>query len=196
MDAIIEPRIYKAVGDVELAVHSLTDELVNGRILFLDTPVTSAVTSCLVKTLLVLEQQDAYAPVTLVVSSPGGSVADGLALIDVMQSVSCPVNTVGMGLVASMAAVILACGDHRSAYANTQVMIHQLMGGAGMQQQTDIDIAAERMRELRSRLDGLLASKAHLSAQEFHVLTERDCWCSAERALELGLIDEIVPRKS
>lgn len=196
MATILEPRIFKPSGDEELHSVTLTDELVNSRVLFLDGPIVSDFVSYLVKCLFVLENQDAEAPVTLVVSSPGGEVASGLALIDVMQSVSCPVHTVGMGVVASMAAVVLACGDRRSAYANSQIMIHQLMGGVGMQQQTDIDIAAERMREMRNRLDQLLASKALLSAQEFHKLTERDCWCSAERALELGLIDEIVAKKA
>ena len=120
------------------------------------------------------------------------SVTAGLALIDTMQSLDCPVITVGEGVVASMAAVILACGDHRQVYRHTQVLIHQLMGGMGMAQQTDIEIVAQHTAAMRAELDELLAEHGNLSAQEFHELTERDCWCNARRALELGLVDEVI----
>ena len=113
----------------------------------------------LIKSMLVLEHEDADAPITLVISSPGGSVYAGLALVDVMQHLSCPVNTIATGMVASMASVILAAGSHRMAYAHAYVLIHQLMGSSGMAQQTDIEIVANHTTELRGVLDKLLAER-------------------------------------
>ncbi len=170
-------------------------DLYNSRVMFVEGEITSQVVMPIIKGLFELEHQDPQAPITLVVSSPGGEVYAGLALIDVMQALDCPVHTVGVGLVASMGAVILASGDKRSAYANTQIMIHQLIGGAGMLQQSDFEITADHIRDLRLRTDELLARRGALSAEEFHELTERNHWCNAERALELGIIDEIIPRK-
>lgn len=184
----------KAEGARREAV-SVGSELYNSRIMFVEGEICAQGVMQIIKGLLALEQQDSQVPITLVVSSPGGEVSAGLALIDTMQALSCPVHTVGMGLVASMGAVILASGDKRSAYANTQVMIHQLIGGTGMLQQSDIEITADHIRDLRSRLDELLAEHGNLSAEEFHELTERDGWCTAQRALDLGIIDEIVPKK-
>lgn len=174
---------------------SVGSELFNSRIMFVEGEICAEGVMRIIKGLFALEQQDAQAPITLVVSSPGGEVSAGLALIDTMQALSCPIHTVGVGLVASMGAVILASGDKRSAYANTQIMIHQLIGGTGMLQQSDIEITADHIRELRFRLDELLAEHGNLSAEEFHALTERDCWCTAQRALDLGIIDEIIPKK-
>lgn len=167
-------------------------ELYNSRVLMLSDQVTSATCSQLIASMLVLERKDPDTPITLLVNSPGGDVYAGLGLIDVMHDLSCPVDTVGYGLVASMASVILACGCHRSAYPNTNILLHQLMTGTGMSQQTDIDIVASHAASLRCRLDSLLAERMSLNAKEVHTLTERDCWCDAERALELGVIDKII----
>lgn len=171
---------------------SLTNDLFNSRVLVLDETVTQQNAMTLVKALLALERQNAEEPVTLLISSPGGDVYAGLALIDAMRGLSCPVNTVASGMVASMAAVILAAGSHRSAYPHAYILIHQLMGGSGMAQQSDIEIAANHAAELRGVLDELLAEQSRATAEQFHAMTERDCWCTAEQALELGLIDEIL----
>ena len=167
-------------------------ELFNSRVLMLNTEVTAASCTQLIADLLVLERKDPHAPVTMLISSPGGDVHAGLGLIDVMNDVSCPVNTVACGLVASMASVILACGARRSAYANAQILLHQLMAGTGIAQQSDIDILAAHTAAMRARLDTLLARRCHLATSEVHALTDRDCWCDAEQALELGIIDEII----
>ncbi len=190
-----ELMILRRAKDLRAETVPVGVELFNSRVLFVEGVICDEGVSRVIKGLLALEKEDPEAPITLVVNSPGGSVTAGLALIDIMQSISCPVHTVGMGMIASAAAVILACGDHRAVYPNAQVMIHQLLGGLGMSQQSDIEIAAEQLRSLRGRLDALLAEKGKLSVEEFHKLTERDCWCDAERALELGIVDEIVPRK-
>lgn len=161
-----EPSIIKKSKDGRVAAVDMASELLNSRVLLLEGEVNDATCNGLIKSML--------------------------ALIDTMQSLDCPVITVGEGVVASMAAVILACGDHRQVYRHTQVLIHQLMGGMGMAQQTDIEIVAQHTAAMRAELDELLAEHGNLSAQEFHELTERDCWCNARRALELGLVDEVI----
>ncbi len=188
----IEPYILTTDPDGYTKAIDLTNDLFNSRVLILNEPVTQQNAMMLIKSLLVLERQNPEEPVTLLISSAGGDVYAGLALIDAMQGLSCPVNTVATGMVASMAAVILAAGSHRAAYPHAYVLIHQLMGGSGMAQQTDIEIAANHASELRSVLDNLLSEHGRATADQFHAMTERDCWCTAERALELGLIDEIL----
>lgn len=192
MNPIIEPTLIKTQSDGRIATVSTTSELFNSRVLMLEGEVNDIVCNSLIRSMLVLEHQSANEPITLIINSPGGSVTAGLALIDTMQALDCPVHTVGEGMVASMGAVILASGDHRSVYRHTQVLIHQIMGGTGVAQQTDIEIVAQHTSDMRHALDELLAERSKLSAQEFHDLTERDCWCTADRALELGLVDEII----
>ena len=187
-----EPSGIKNKQDGTVVAIDMRSELFNSRVLLLGGPVDDDQCNSLIRSMLVLERQDAHEPITLIINSPGGSVTAGLALIDTMQSLDCSVITVGEGVVASMAAVILACGDHRQVYRHTQVLIHQLMGGTGMAQQTDIEIVAQHTAVMRSELDELLAEHGSLSAHEFHHHTERDCWCNAKRALELGLVDEVI----
>lgn len=167
-------------------------ELFNHRVLMLNSEVTTATCSQLIADLLVLEYKDPHAPVTLLISSPGGEVHAGLGLIDVMDDIACPVNTVAFGLVASMASVILACGARRRAYPNSQILLHQLMTSTGVAQQSDIDILAAQTSAMRGRLDELLARRCGSTPSSIHELTDRDCWCDAERALELGIIDEVI----
>lgn len=167
-------------------------ELFNNRVLMLDGPINLKMGSQLIANLLVLENKNPEAPITLLISGPGGDVYSGLGLIDVMHDISCPIYTVGYGLVASMSSVILACGDSRSVYPNTHVLLHQLMAGAGISQQSDIDIIAGHVSMLRERLDSLLAGRIALSKDEIHRLTDRDCWCNAQDAVRLGIVDRII----
>lgn len=187
-----ELSIIKKSKDGRVAAVDMASEPLNSRVLLLEGEVNDVTCNGLIKSMLVMEHQSATEPITLIINSPGGGVTAGLALIDTLQSLDCPVITVGEGVVASMAAVIMACGDRRQVYRHTQVLIHQLMGGTGMAQQTDIEIAAQRIAALRTELDELLAEHGKLSSQEFHELTECDCWCNAKRALELGLMDEVI----
>ena len=187
-----ELSIIKKSKDGRVAAVDMASEPLNSRVLLLEGEVNDVTCNGLIKSMLVMEHQSVTEPITLIINSPGGGVTAGLALIDTLQSLDCPVITVGEGVVASMAAVIMACGDRRQVYRYTQVLIHQLMGGTGMAQQTDIEIAAQRIAALRTELDELLAEHGKLSSQEFHELTERDCWCNAKRALELGLMDEVI----
>ena len=189
------PIMAKPLADGTYLATDITTELYDGRILRLDGEVTQEACMELCSLLLLLEREDPEAPVTLIISSPGGSVMAGLALIDVMADVSCPVHTVALGMVASMGSVILACGDERAAYPHAEVMVHQIMaGGGGMSQQTDVEIAARHTARLRRTLDELLAAHSKLTAEEVHDLTERDCYLTAEEALGYGFIDKIVGR--
>ena len=187
-----EPNIITIEEDNSLRSVSVSDELTNSRVLVLDGQVEKDAVMTLIKTMLVLEHEDPEAEITLIISSPGGDVYSGMALVDAMQSLSCPITTIAMGLVASMASVILANGDRRLAYPHAYILIHQLSSVNGMSQQTDLEIAANHAAELRGVLDELLARKTSKAPDDFHAMTERDCWCSAERALELGIIDEII----
>lgn len=108
-----EPSIIKKSKDGRVAAVDMASELLNSRVLLLEGEVNDVTCNGLIKSMLVLEHQSAAEPITLIINSPGGSVTAGLALIDTMQSLDCPVITVGEGVVASMAAVILACGDRR-----------------------------------------------------------------------------------
>ncbi len=188
---IAEPAIIKKRSESSISLCRTADELANSRVLFLDNQVTQESVSILIKWLLYLENKDPETPITLMISSPGGDVYAGLALCDVMADLECSVKTVALGMVASIATVILACGDERAAYPHTHIMIHQLMGGMGMSQQSDIEIAAQHMADMRSLLEQILSEHGSRTAKEFHELSERDLWCTAQEALELGLIDTV-----
>lgn len=187
-----EPSIIKIQKDGRYFSNPITNELFNSRILVLDSDVNSATCSLLIKSMLTLEKEDSEAPITLLITSGGGDVFTGLGLIGVMKNLSCPVHTVCVGYAASMAAIILASGSKRSIYKDSYVMIHQPKSAAGLMQQTDFDVQAELMAKLRLQSEKLLSEHCNMSTDEFHKLTERDCWCDAERALKLGLVDEIL----
>lgn len=187
-----EPSIIKIQKDGHYFSNPITNELFNSRILVLDSEVDRASSSRLIKCMLVLENEDQNAPITLLITSSGGDVFAGLGLIGVMKNLSCPVHTVCVGYAASMAAVILASGSKRLMYKDSYVMIHQPKSATGFIQQTDFDVQADLMSKLRTQSERMLSERSDLDMEEFHVLTERDCWCDAERALALGLIDNII----
>lgn len=187
-----EPAIIESEYGSATSLRRTVDELANSRVLFLDEQVTQGSVSVLIKWLLYLDSKEPTEPITLMISSPGGDVYAGLALCDVMTSLECPVRTVAVGIVASIATVILACGTKRSAYPHTHILLHQPMSGIGVSQQSDIEITARHLAKVRSLLEEILSEHGSRSAAEFHELSERDLWCTAEQALELGLIDEII----
>jgi ATP-dependent Clp protease protease subunit len=131
-------------------------------------------------------------PITLVISSPGGEISAGFAILDAMRSIQSPIYTVGTGMVASMAAVLLACGDKRYATPLTCVMVHQPLGGA-MGQASDIEITARQILKLKDLLNTMLAEKMGKSVEDVAKLTDRDTYLDAQEALAHGLIDEITP---
>lgn len=186
-----EPSIIKNGGGTPVSLLRTVDELANSRVLFLDDQVTQESASALIKWLLYLDDKNPNEPITLMISSPGGEVYAGLALCDMMASLECTVKTIAVGMVASIATVILACGDERAAYPHAHIMLHQPMSGMRLSQQSDIEITARHLSNMRSLLEEILSEHGNRSAAEFHELSERDLWCTAQEALDLGLIDEI-----
>lgn len=154
--------------------------------------------SRVVEELLYIDYEQPGQPATMqIVCSPGGSVAAAFAILDTARRVKGGMTTVGTGMVASAAALLLTCaGDKGSRFAtkNCTIMIHQPLGTA-RGQETDVLIAAENLRRTRSHIEALIAEASGLSADRVHELCERDCYLTAEEALELGLIDGIIDHR-
>jgi ATP-dependent Clp protease protease subunit len=146
--------------------------------------------------LLSLESKNKKQEITMYINSPGGDVVAGLAIVDTMEHIACPVSTLAVGLAASMGAFILAHGDHQRRFAlpHATIMIHQPSGGVHGQA-TDIEIQAEHMLLVRDRLNVMLAERTGHSVEKIKRDTERDKFMSAIQALEYGLIDEIMQPK-
>ena len=147
--------------------------------------------------LLFLESQDPEKEINLYLNSPGGSVTAGLAIYDTMRYITAPVSTVCMGRAASMGAFLLAAGQKGMRYAlpNSQIMIHQPLGGF-QGQATDVDIHAREMLRIKERLNTMLAENTGKSYDEVVRATERDNFLTPEQALEFGIIDRVLVSRS
>lgn len=167
--------------------------LLKDRIVFLGTEVDDTVANMIVAQFLFLESEDPDKEITLYINSPGGVITAGLAIYDTMQYVRCPVATVCLGQAASMAAVLLACGEkgRRRALPNSRVMIHQPLGGF-RGQATDIEIHAREILDLRARLNTIMENHTGQPASKIKEDTERDRYLSAQDAKEYGIIDDVV----
>ncbi len=132
--------------------------------------------------------------ITLQINSPGGSVTDGLAILDTMNYIDCKIRVVALGMASSMAAVILSAGTRglRCATEHTEIMIHQPLGGASGQA-SDILIAANRIKNIREKLNTILAENVGQSLRQIEKDTDRDTIFTAQQALEYGIIDEVIP---
>ena len=164
----------------------------NNRTIWLTEEITPAISAKIVRQIRYLDKSG-IGEITLMINSPGGSVIDGLAICDAMKSAAAPVATVCCGMAASMAAVILACGckGRRKCYKHSEVMIHQLMGGA-QGQETDVAIAYLRMKRLKETLNSILSECTGQSLKKIAQDTERDFFMTAEEAVEYGIVDVIV----
>jgi ATP-dependent Clp protease protease subunit len=176
--------------------YDIFSRLLKDRIIFLGEDVNATTSSLIVAQMLFLESEDPDKEISLYINSPGGSVTDGLALVDTMNYIKCPVKTICLGLAASFGAVLLANGTKGKRYAtpNAEILIHQpLIGGNGISgQTTDIKIHAEQMIKTRERLTKILADRTGQPLEKVMADTERDHYMTAEEALEYGLIDEIL----
>ena len=171
--------------------YDIYSRLLNDRIVFLGEAIDDAVANTVVAQLLHLESADPDKDISLYINSPGGSVSAGLAIYDTMNYIRCDVST----MAASMGAFLLSGGakGKRFALPNSQIMIHQPMGGSGERtQQTDFEIIAKEMRKTRDRLEGILAKHTGQTIEKVHADSERDNWMSAEEALAYGLADKVV----
>jgi len=149
--------------------------------------------------LLFLDAQDSTKDIYLYVNTPGGSVSAGLAIVDTMNFIKADVQTIVMGMAASMGTVIASSGakGKRFMLPNAEYMIHQPMGGTGGgTQQTDMAIAAEHLLKTRKTLEKILADNSGKSVEQIHADAERDYWMSAQETLEYGFIDEIMANNS
>lgn len=180
-----------ARGERAFDVYSM---LLRDRIVFLGTPIDDQVANAVVAQMLILQREDPDKPIRLYINSPGGIIYAGLAIYDTMQVISAPIHTYGIGLVASMATVLLAAGHPGSRYAlpNTLVHIHQPLGGA-QGQAVDIEIEARRIIRERERLNEILAKHTGQPVERIIKDSDRNYYMEAPAAVEYGLIDEVLP---
>ncbi|MBQ3871972.1 MAG: ATP-dependent Clp protease proteolytic subunit, partial [Clostridia bacterium] len=143
-----------------------------------------------------LEAEDPDKDIYMYINSPGGSVSAGMAIYDTMQYVKCDVSTICIGMAASMGAFLLNAGTKgkRKALPNSEIMIHQPLGGA-QGQATDIEIQARQILKIKDKLSQIMAEKTGRDIEELRKDMERDFYMSAEEAKEYGIIDEVIPAK-
>lgn len=176
--------------------YDIFSRLLKDRIIFLGEDVNSASAGLVIAQLLFLESEDPEKEIFLYINSPGGSITDGMGIVDTMNYIKCPVSTICVGMAASMGAVLLASGEKGKRFAtpNSEILIHQpLIGGGGLSgQTTEIKIHADHMVKTREKLNKLLSEKTGQSLEQIEKDTERDHYMTAQEALEYGLIDEII----
>ena len=190
------PIVVETSGRTERA-YDIFSRLLKDRIVLLGSEVNDAVASLICAQLLFLESQDPEKEIYLYINSPGDSVTAGMAIYDTMNYITPPIATVCMGRAASMGAFLLSAGQKGMRYAlpNSQVMIHQPLGGF-QGQATDIDIHAREILRMRETLNGLLAKHTGQPIEKIAQDTERDNFMTAEMAQAYGLVDKVLaPRR-
>ena len=179
--------------------YDIFSRLLKDRIIFLAEDVNPTSASLVVAQLLFLESEDPDKEIYLYINSPGGSITDGMAIVDTINYIKCPVSTICVGLAASMGAVLLASGTKGKRYAtpNAEILIHQpLIAGGGLSgQTTEIKIHADHMVKTREKLNRILSEKTGQSLETIEKDTERDNYMTAEEALKYGLIDGIMDKR-
>ena len=176
--------------------YDIFSRLLNDRIIVLSDEVNDTTASLIVAQLLYLEGQDPEKDISLYINSPGGSVTAGMAIYDTMQYIKCDVSTICMGLAASMGAFLLSSGAKGKRYAlpNSEIMIHQPLGGA-RGQATDIKIVADQIIKTKERLNRILAENTGRSIEEIAKDTDRDNYLTAQEACEYGLVDKVIDKR-
>lgn len=177
--------------------YDIYSRLLNDRIIFLADEVNDVTASLVVAQMLYLESEDPDADISLYINSPGGSVSAGLAIYDTMNFIKCDVSTICVGMAASMGAFLLSSGakGKRLALPNSEIMIHQPLGGA-QGQATDIKIQADHILRTRERLNSILAKNTGKPIEIIAADTDRDNWLTAEAACEYGLIDKVIEHRA
>lgn len=190
------PMVIEKTGLGERS-YDIYSRLLNDRIVFLSDEVNDVTASLVVAQLLYLEAQDPDKDISLYINSPGGSISAGMAIYDTMNFIKCDVSTICVGMAASMGAFLLAAGAEgkRFALPNSEIMIHQPLGGA-QGQASDIKIQAEHILKIRKKLNEMLAKKTGKSIEEIERDTDRDNWLSADEAKEYGLIDKVIEKRA
>jgi len=194
-DALV-PMVIEQTSKGERS-YDIFSRLLGDRIIFLSDEVNDTTASLVVAQLLFLEAQDPDKDICFYINSPGGSVTAGMAIFDTMNYIKCDVSTICIGMAASMGAFLLAAGakGKRIALPNSEIMIHQPLGGA-KGQATDIKIQAELILRTRDNLNRILAENTGKTVEEVARDTERDNFMTAQQALEYGLIDKIFAKRA
>ena len=190
------PTVIEQTGRGERA-YDIYSRLLNDRIIFLADEVNDVTASLVVAQLLFLEAQDPDKDIAFYINSPGGSVTAGMAIYDTMNYIKCDVSTICIGMAASMGAFLLSSGAKGKRYAlpNSEIMIHQPLGGA-KGQASDIKIHAEHILKTRDKLNKILAQNTGKALEIIERDTERDNFMSADVACEYGLIDKVIDKRA
>lgn len=186
------PTVIEQTNRGERA-YDIFSRLLNDRIVMLSEEVNDTTASLVVAQLLFLEGQDPTKDISLYINSPGGSVSAGMAIYDTMQYIKCDVSTICIGMAASMGAFLLAAGakGKRFALPNSEIMIHQPLGGT-QGQATDIKIHTDHILRIRSNLNKILAERTGKPLEVIERDTDRDNFMSAEEAAAYGLVDKVI----
>ncbi len=189
------PYVIEQTGRGERS-YDIFSRLLDDRIVMLSDEVNDATASVVIAQLLYLEGKDPTKDINLYINSPGGSVTAGFAIYDTMQYIKCDVSTICIGMAASMGAFLLSSGakGKRIALPNSEIMIHQPLGGA-KGQATEIIIAADHIKKTRDKLNGILAANTGKPLDVIERDTDRDNFMSAQEALEYGLIDKVIEKR-
>ncbi len=173
--------------------YDIYSRLLNDRIVFLSEEVNDVTASLVVAQLLYLEAQDADKEISLYINSPGGSISSGMAIYDTMNFIKCDVSTICIGMAASMGAFLLAAGakGKRIALPNSEIMIHQPLGGA-KGQASDIKIHADWILKTKDKLNKILSENTGQPLDRLEKDTDRDNFMSADEAMAYGLIDKVI----
>jgi len=198
IDNSLVPYVVEQTSKGERS-YDIFSRLLKDRIIFLAEDVNPTSASLVVAQLLFLESEDPDREIHLYINSPGGSITDGMAIVDTINYIKCPVSTICVGLAASMGAVLLASGTKGKRYAtpNAEILIHQpLIAGGGLSgQTTEIKIHADHMVKTRDKLNRILSEKTGQDLATIEKDTERDNYMTAEEALKYGLIDGIMDKR-
>ncbi|WP_077613939.1 ATP-dependent Clp endopeptidase proteolytic subunit ClpP [Caenibacillus caldisaponilyticus] len=186
------PTVIEQTSRGERA-YDIYSRLLKDRIIFLGTPIDDNVANAIVAQLLFLEAENPEKDISLYINSPGGSISAGMAIYDTMQHINAKVSTICIGMAASMGAFLLAAGEpgKRFALPNSEIMIHQPLGGA-QGQATDIEIHARRILKMRETINRILSERTGQPIEVIERDTDRDHFMSAQEAKEYGLIDAVL----
>jgi ATP-dependent Clp protease, protease subunit len=189
------PTVIEKEGQIERA-YDIYSRLLKDRIIFLGEPINDHVANIVIAQMLFLAAEDKEKDIKFYINSPGGSVSAGLAIYDTMQYIKCPVSTICLGMAASMASVLLAAGEpgKRLALPNSEIMIHQVMGGAEGQA-SDIKIRAEHILKTKNKMNKILSQHTGQNINKIDKDSDRDNFMNASEAKSYGLIDKIINKE-
>ncbi len=189
------PMVIDQTGGIERS-YDIYSRLLEDRIIFLSGEINAETANSVIAQMLYLESKDSSKDINLYINSPGGSVDDGLAIMDTMNYLKCDVSTICIGLAASMSAILLSAGTKGKRYAlpNSRILIHQPLGGA-QGQASDIKIAAEQILKLKDRINKILANITGKTIKTIENDTNRDYHLTADEAKDYGLIDKVMIKR-